>query len=261
MDSVIIIPARYDSTRLPGKPLHPIAGKAMIQRVYELANAVKNADAVYVATDDERIVEFVDGFGGKSIMTSKTCRNGSDRCFAAAENLPEKPKFVVNFQGDSPLIPPIFIEKVIDELKTNGDVQIATPAIRVTEETYKHYQQDMAANKAGGTTVVFKKNGDAMYFSKAPIPFLRDYDPADPLPVFKHIGIYGYRYNALETYVGLTPTQLEQIEGLEQLRAMENDIPIRVVTIDPFDRTIWGVDSPQDVERAEAIIAREGEIL
>lgn len=258
MKTVVIIPARYASSRFPGKPLHIIAGKSMIQRVYQNAVAAKGIDGVYVATDDQRIIDHVESFGGKAIMTPENCRNGTERCFAALEYFKEKPDVIINQQGDSPISPPHLIEKLAEAMTKDGGIQIATPAVRLTEQLYQKLLSEAVSGQAGGTTVTFDKNMNALYFSKMPIPFLRE--KISPLPVFKHIGIYAYRRDILEKLVTLHPTPLETVEGLEQLRALENAIPIKVVEASYNGRTPWSVDNPSDAKMVEDIIAKEGEI-
>lgn len=257
MKTVIVIPSRYGSTRLPGKPLKDLAGKSLVQRVWEVGNAVKGVDGVFVATDDDRIAEHVQGFGGQVVMTGE-CENGTERAWAAIQTLSEKPDFIINLQGDAPLTPPWVIEEVVKALHEDASVQIATPCVRFTNEQYETFKANKAAGQVGGTTVTRAKNGDALYFSKGIIPFVRD--RIDPLPVFQHIGLYGYTYDALEKYLKLEPSALEQVEKLEQLRALENNMPIRVVEVDYRGRSHWGVDSQEDADRVIKIIQEEGEL-
>lgn len=258
MKTVIIIPSRYGSTRLPGKPLKDLAGKSLVQRVWQVAKAVQGVDGVFVATDDSRIEEHVKNFGGDVIMTGE-CENGTERAWAAIQNLDEKPEYIINLQGDAPLTPPWVIEEVVKALHENSEVQIATPCVRFTNEQYDRFKANKNAGQVGGTTVTRAKNGDALYFSKGIIPFLRE--RIEPLPVFQHIGLYGYRYDALEAYLKLPPSPLEQVEKLEQLRALENNMPIRVVEVDYRGRSHWGVDSQEDADRVIQIIKSEGELV
>ncbi|MDD9912770.1 MAG: 3-deoxy-manno-octulosonate cytidylyltransferase [Alphaproteobacteria bacterium] len=260
MTTAIIIPARYGSTRFPGKPLHEIAGVAMLERVYRLAKQVNNVDGVYVATDDARIKTFVEGFGGQAVMTSESCPNGTARVWEAAQQLNPVPDIILNLQGDAPLTPPWVVQGLVDELQANADVPVATPATRMTEVAYEKLKAAKAAGEVSGTTVVTDKSGNAMYFSKSLIPFVRK-KVGDVFPVMRHVGLYGYRKEALAQYFDLGETDLENIEGLEQLRYLYHGIPIRVVEVDYKGRTHWGVDSPEDAQRAEEIIAAEGELL
>ena len=258
--TVIVIPARYGSSRLPGKPLAVIAGTTMIERVYRIATAAAaqcHRVSVVVATDDPRISDHVTAFGGQAVLTPVNCTNGSERTWAALTGLQLQPDIVVNLQGDAPLTPPWIVAALIEEMLTNHDIQIATPAVRLSElelDTLLKAKQKAAAS---GTFVTFDCNHNALYFSKSPIPFLRT-RPA-PLPVFRHIGLYAYRYAALKKYLSFAATPLETAEGLEQLRALENGMPIRVVEVDYRGRSTWSVDGPEDLKMVEEILRREGE--
>jgi 3-deoxy-manno-octulosonate cytidylyltransferase (CMP-KDO synthetase) len=265
MEAVIVIPARYGSTRFPGKPLVRISGKSMLERTWQIARSVKNAEHVFIATDDKRIAEHATQFGAKVQLTSAKCQNGSERVLEALHLLAIKPSIVVNFQGDAVLTPPNVIEALIAAMKEENTIGIATLAARLTYQQYKEFLTLKAQGAAGGTLVTFDGNGRALYFSKSIIPHIRnaaDYqNNASNLPVFRHIGLYGYRLEALSQYVSLPPTPLETAEGLEQLRALENGVPIKVVVVDYEGRTHWSVDSPEDAHMVEAIIAREGELV
>ncbi len=258
MTVIAVIPARYGSTRFPGKPLHAIAGVPMVERVRRLAMAAPSIDRVIVATDDARIAEAVEGFGGQAVMTPATCRNGTERCFAAVKGFAAPGDVIVNLQGDAPLTPPWVIEAAALAMAEDPQLELATPATALTENAYAKLASAKAAGEVGGTTVVFDRAMNALYFSKAIIPFRRE-DAG--VPVYKHIGLYAYRFAALETLVGLEPSPLERTESLEQLRALENGIAIRIVLTDYCGRTPWSVDSPRDAEIAAQIIAREGEIV
>ena len=261
--ALVVIPARYGSTRYPGKPLVEIAGVAMIQRVWALAKAASGVSDVVVATDDRRIVNAVEGFGGRVLMTPETCRNGTERAHAAVLQMmrtgtPE-PSCVINLQGDAVLTPPWIIDSLAVVMAHMSHVRISTPATRMSAAQVSHLQAQKAAGEVGGTTVTFNTSGDALYFSKQIIPFLRE--QTDPPPVFRHIGLYAYRREVLDRFIRLPMGILEQTEGLEQLRALENGLPIRVVEVDYRGRSHWSVDSPEDAKRAEHIIAQEGELL
>lgn len=259
MDVVIVIPSRYGSSRFPGKPLAMIEGKSLVQRVYEIANSIDYVSQVIVATDDDRIADHVIGLGGNAIMTHD-CYNGSERVWQAIEQMNDKPEIIINLQGDAVLTPPWTIQAVVDEMLANEDVQVCTPAVRMTPAVYQKLMDAKAAGEVGGTTVTFDKNHDAMYFSKTIIPYVRD-KVGDELPVFRHIGLYGYRYDALREYLDMEPTILEQTEGLEQLRILENGLPIRVVEVSYKGKTHWAVDTPEDAVRAAEIIQNEGELV
>lgn len=259
MSVTVIVPARYGSSRFPGKPLASIAGMAMIERVWRLAHRAEGVDAAVVATDDARIFDFVTGLGGTAVMTPESCRNGTERVLAAAEQLPQVPEIVINLQGDAVLTPPWVIGAVAQALLADPDMPLATPATRFDAAGYARFVASKQAGDVGGTTVTFDRNGRALYFSKSIIPFLRS--PVEPLPVWRHIGLYGYRMAALRQLCALEPTPLELTEQLEQLRALENGIPMQVVPVDYRGRTHWSVDSPADLAHAEALIAAEGDLL
>lgn len=238
MTAVAIIPSRYASTRLPGKPLLPIAGKPMIQHVYERARAVRAFANVLVATDDDRIVRAVRAFGGQAVLTSSEHRSGTDRVAEAARDLDAE--VIVNIQGDEPMLEPEPLEALVAAFEHRPALEIATLAhpIRSPEEA-----ADSAAVK-----VVVDGEGYALYFSRLPIPFDRDGARAAR---WRHLGVYAYRKPALIRFAGLSPTPLEQAEALEQLRALEHGMRILVL---PTDREAIGVDTPEDLERVRALL-------
>ncbi len=260
MSAIIVIPARFGSSRLPGKPLALIKGKSLIYRVWSIAKAVKNVDEVYIATDDEKIREHVKTFGAKVIMTPVDCKNGTERAFVAANALNPRPDIILNLQGDAVLTPPWVIQALLDKMIKDPSIGFATTATQMNAEQYKKIVLSKKDGAVGGTTVVFDKNDNALYFSKSLIPFLREKTGAS-LPIYRHIGLYVYRYPVLKQYLDLEPTPLEITEGLEQLRALENGIPIKVVKVDYKGRTHWAVDTQEDIDVAEKIIAEEGELL
>lgn len=259
-DIAIIIPARYGSSRFPGKPLAPISGISMLERVYRIAAATEGAPRVLVATDDARIVELVQGFGGEAVMTPETCRNGTERVLAAAEQLDNPPAIVMNLQGDAVLTPPWILSALA---KTMGDrnnpVPMATPAVRLSGQQYRDLLASKADGQVGGTTVTFDRDHRALYFSKRVIPFIRG--ESEHPPVWRHIGLYAYRLEVLRQLCRLEPGPLEQVEQLEQLRALENGIAIQVVEVDYRGRTHWSVDAPEDIARVERLIAEQGELV
>jgi 3-deoxy-manno-octulosonate cytidylyltransferase (CMP-KDO synthetase) len=260
MSTVIIIPARFGSTRLPGKPLMMIAGMSLLQRTWSLAKAVQHVDGVYIATDDERIREHAETFGAEVLMTPIDAANGTERVFHAVKQLPVLPDIILNLQGDAVLTPPWVIQALIDTLRADPSVGFATTATRLTPAQYQMMVQSKQQGAVGGTTVVFDKHNNALYFSKSLIPFVRQ-NKLDQLPVFRHIGLYIYRYSVLKDYLGLPPSILEETEGLEQLRALDHGIPIKVVTVDYRGRSHWAVDSQADIDHVEQLIATEGELL
>ena len=237
-----VIPSRYASTRLPGKPLVDIGGKSMVQRVVEQARQCARLDAVVVATDDERVAEHVRGFGGEVVMTSPTHPSGTDRCYEALEKL-GRDRFdaVVNIQGDEPFIVPGQIDELCACLAQTG-VRIATLAQVVTD--------DRDLDDPGEVLITTDVHMNALYFSRAAIPFLRDAGNGPRHARFrflKHVGLYAYTAEALAAIVQLTPSALEQAEALEQLRWLENGLPVRIgLTAHPS----FCVDTPADLEEA-----------
>ncbi|GGK79633.1 3-deoxy-manno-octulosonate cytidylyltransferase [Rufibacter glacialis] len=240
MKAVGIIPARFASTRFPGKPLIMLEGKSMIQRVYEQARAA-NLQEVVVATDDDRIRDHVEGFGGKVTMTSAHHQSGTDRCHEAYTNLKASFEVVVNIQGDEPFIQPEQINKVLDCF-SQKEAQIATlikPVVSA-EELFN----------PNSPKVVVGTHQQALYFSRHPIPYLRGAEQEEWLSrhgYFKHIGIYGYRSSVLAELTQLPPSALEKAESLEQLRWLEHGFKI-VTAVTQLD-TI-GIDTPEDVQKA-----------
>lgn len=259
MSTVIVIPSRYGSSRFPGKPLTPIRGKSLLERVWRIAQGVHSADRVIVATDDERIREHAEAFGAEVSMTSQECRNGTERVYEALSSLKEKPELVVNLQGDAPLIPPEIVDALISKLKDDPEVPIATTAVKLNEEEYVRMKEERARGSSSGTFVVFGKDERALYFSKALIPSLRD-GYVDGAPIYRHLGIYAFTWEGLKRYTALQPTPLESCEKLEQLRALESGMAIGVSIADLKGRELASVDAPADTARVEEIIDRFGEV-
>ena len=257
MSAAIVIPARYGSTRFAGKPLHIIRGISMLERVWRIAKSVKGCSRVIIATDDERIMTHAASFGAEACMTPETCENGTERVFAAINLAKIEEDILLNLQGDALLTPPWVLDDMINEMDGNPDVEMATPAVLLKDETLNEFCKNKQTSPASGSTVVFNKNRDALYFSKTIIPYIRNAGAAN---IYRHIGLYGYRRSGIKKYMSLTPTPLEKAEGLEQLRALENGMKIRIVIVDYKGRTHGSVDSPQDVHIVEEIISREGEL-
>ncbi len=257
---VAVIPARWGSSRFPGKPLEAkVAGRPLLQRVWALAKAAPGVAEVLVATDDKRIADFVQGLGGLVVMTDPALRNGTERMRQALERAGYAERPAVNVQGDAVLTPPWVIGALAAVLGGDDPAELATPAARMSPAAYERLAEQKRAGQVGGTTVTFDRQGRALYFSKQIIPFLRSVE--EPLPVFRHIGLYGFRPEALARFVALEPGPLERAEGLEQLRALENGMTVRVVEVDYRGRTHWSIDAPEDVAVAERLIAEEGELL
>lgn len=255
MKSAIVIPARWGSSRFVGKPLHPIKGISLLERTWRIAS-MAGAELVLIATDDARIEKHAQGFGALTVRTSESCENGTERVFQALNNYGVKPHVILNLQGDAVLTPPWVLSELLAAMQ---NVPMATPATRLTLEQYQELAAKKASGIVGGTLVVFDKKFNALYFSKAPIPYVRKAGPESPL--YRHIGLYAYTYETLQEYLSLPVSALEKTEGLEQLRALENCIPIKIVVVDYRGRTHWSVDSPEDVARVEEIIANEGELF
>lgn len=260
MSAVIFIPARYASTRYPGKPLVGLTGatgesKTLIQRSWEAARSVRGADAVYVLTDDARIAEAARGFGADVLMTSEQARNGTERCAEGVAQLAEVPDCVVNLQGDAPLTPAWFVEALIAAM---GDpaVQMATPILRCDPETLSNFVTDRQNGRVGGTTAVTRTDGTALYFSKEVLPFVGSLE--SPPEVWHHVGVYAYRPAALKAYMSWSEGPLEQAEGLEQLRFLENGVPVACVPVEGKGRVFWELNNPVDVARIETVLAKEG---
>ncbi|MFW6147973.1 MAG: 3-deoxy-manno-octulosonate cytidylyltransferase [Thermodesulfobacteriota bacterium] len=243
MKNVAFIPARYGSSRFEGKPLALIAGRPMIQHVYERAASCRSLDGLYVATDDQRIFDCVVQFGGHAIMTDGRHRSGTDRIAEASDtvNLADN-DIVVNIQGDQPLLPPASISELIAPL-------IEDPALPMSTLMYR-IQDEQEVSNTNHVKVVVDNNGCALYFSRLPIPFHRD-RPSKP-SYFKHLGIYAYRKHFLTVFTKLPYGHLEHREKLEQLRALEHGYTIRVVETLLDSRE---VDTPEDIKAIEEMLA------
>ena len=261
MDIAIVIPARYGSTRLPGKPMAPILGRSLLSRVWAIAHRVQRVSVVLVATDDDRVADHARSFGATAVMTDPDCTNGTERAWDAVRNLPHPPAAVINLQGDAVLTPPWVVQGLVDAFHADPHLSMVTAAVQLTWDAYDDFVQHKKTSPSSGTTVVMDTHGQALYFSKNIIPNLRKPDRAQACPVHRHIGIYGYSVPALSRLVALPPSPLEQVEQLEQLRALENRIPIQVVKVDYQGRSHGSVDTPEDIAVVEAIIAKEGELV
>ena len=263
MNAVILIPARYQSTRYPGKPLAEIKGatgaaKPLLQRSVEAARRVSGVSGVFVTTDDERIADACAAFGVGVIMTSPECRNGTERCAEALASL-HGPDLVINFQGDALLTPPGFVEALIARMEEDRDALVATPALRLRSSEVRALLAEEAAGRVGGTSVVSDDQGYALYFSKRLIPHL----PAGALddrvsPVRLHVGVYAYRPEALERYAATPVSELEALEGLEQLRFLAAGMPIAVVDVATPPFALRELNNPEDLEPIEQALAEAG---
>lgn len=235
-----IIPARYQSSRFPGKPLALISGTSLIQRTYENAKRAPSLSDVIVATDDKRIFDHVLSFGGKVVMTSKECLTGSDRIAEVAKNLPDA-EIIVNIQGDEPCLEPQDIEMAVQGLINDPQAVVSTAATPLT------YEEGLSSSIV---KCVFDQNNRALYFSRSLIPGSKDKLNG---PFYKHVGLYVYRKDFLLQYADLAPTPLMIAEDLEQLKVLEHGYSIHIVTV---NGTSLGVDLPEDIEKVEKYLCQ-----
>ncbi len=260
MAVMIVIPARYASTRYPGKPLVELRGasgeaRSLIRRSWDAAMAVRGVDRVVVATDDARIADAARAFGAEVAMTPDTCRNGTERCAVVAEGMGSE-DIIVNLQGDAPLTPPWFVEALVAALAADGTRQVATPVLRCDAKALEGFLEDRRHGRVGATTAVFDRAGRALYFSKEVLPYTgRPLGEGEEIPVFHHVGVYAYRPAALGAYSRWAPGPLETWEGLEQLRFMENGTPVHCVEVSARGHGFWELNNPSDVDRIEAILS------
>jgi len=246
MKFIAIIPARYASTRFPGKPLAVLGGKTVIQRVYEQVSSL--LDEVYVATDDERIFQAVESFGGRAVMTRTDHKSGTDRIEEVAEKIGSDADVIINVQGDEPFIQPSQIETLM-HLFDAPETQIGTLG--------KRFETIEGVENPNSPKIVTDNRGFALYFSRSPIPYVRGIDRnlwLEAYPFLKHLGIYAYRREVLREVTQLPQGRLEKAESLEQLRWLENGYRIRVGLTDV--ETV-GIDTPEDLQRAEEFLAQQ----
>ncbi|MEM9843795.1 MAG: manno-octulosonate cytidylyltransferase [Pseudomonadota bacterium] len=260
MSLLVVIPARYASTRYPGKPLAMLKGatgvsRSLIERTWRAAREIVDADRIVVATDDARIETACIDFGAEVVMTSSACGNGTERCAEALTRLGGQYDIVVNLQGDAPLTPPWFIDALVSRLRTDRSADVATPVLRCDGRILRSFREDRANGRVGGTTAVFGQNGRALYFSKEVLPFVaQEYPDTADTPVFHHVGVYAYRARALEAYLRYPVGRLEVSEGLEQLRFMEADQAVTCVEVDARGRQFWELNNPEDISRIEQMM-------
>lgn len=259
MKTAILIPARYASTRFPGKPLALLTlpdgtRKSLIELSWSAAMRVHDVDECHVLTDDDRIADAARAFGASVLMTSPDCRNGTERCAEVIARGAVAANIVVNLQGDAPLTPHWFVEDLIAAMTRDPSAQVATPVLRCDQDAYHNFIEDRRAGRVGGTTAVFGAAGQALYFSKEVIPYIASGKLPDPVPVFHHVGVYAYRADALHTYATAPEGPLEALEGLEQLRFLENDIGVHCVEVEGRGRSFWELNNPEDIPRIEAVL-------
>lgn len=239
-----VIPARWQSSRFPGKPLVHILGKSLIHRAYENALQCHCLDEVVIATDDQRIFDHAQEFGAKVFMTSPSCPTGTDRVWEVVDKYFEKAEIVVNIQGDEPCLDPAVIDTLVKQLFTLSEAVITTPVSKITDPEF--------INSSSIVKCVFDKRGRALYFSRSPIPFAC----SGKIPTYyRHLGVYCFRRSFMEKYILLERTSLQDSEDLEQLKILENgDMPIHVCLVD--DQAI-GVDTPEDIKTVEKLLCRK----
>ncbi len=257
---LIVIPARMASKRFPGKPLAEISGVSMLRRTARVADRVAETDFV-VATDHADIAAHCEAYDLPVVMTDADLPSGSDRTLSAAQQFRADAEIIVNLQGDAPFTDPAHVDAVISRLK-DGGADIATPAIRLTWEALDTLRDTKLTTPFSGTTVI-ENEGRAIWFSKNIIPAMRkeaELREADTLsPVLRHVGLYGFKRVALERFNALPQSHYESLEGLEQLRAIEAGMYVAIVQVDAAQISSPGIDTPQDLARAEALIAKNGD--
>lgn len=257
----IIIPARYASKRFPGKPLAEINGKSLIHHTIQAGEkaikTIENCLGIFVATDSEIIANHVNTLSSSAtvIMTSESCENGTERTAEALRQLQNQsisPDIVINLQGDSLLTPPRFIEALVRIMRADTTISVATPALQCDLKTLTMFQEDATAGRVGGTTIALSKSNQALYFSKSIIPYVdpdTQFNSDADIPVYHHVGLYAYTPKALSHYGALSIGRCERHEKLEQLRFLENDIPIRAVIVEGLGEVFWEVNNPEDISR------------
>ncbi|MCC5969897.1 MAG: 3-deoxy-manno-octulosonate cytidylyltransferase [Pararhodobacter sp.] len=263
----IIIPARYASHRLPGKPLLPLKGargtpRSLLERTViaaRLAAEAVRVSGIHVATDDARIAAEAKRLGVGVIMTTDTCLNGTERVAEAVARAGITDEIIVNLQGDAPLTPPGFVAALVEAMRADPAQYVATPVLRCSPEALENFLADRRAGRVGATTVVCDLAGHALYFSKEVIPYTAGKVPQDgPVPVFHHVGLYAYRQSALRSYTATGMTPLERIEGLEQLRFLETGQKIAAIEVEAEGAAFWEMNNPSDVALIESYLARMG---
>lgn len=266
MKTAIVIPARYGSTRFPGKPLVKIGGRTMLERVVDIGRAAAkglNDVRVLVATEDKRIDDYCKTIGVDCAMTPESCPTGSDRVLAAAQEAGGHFDFLIGLQGDAPFMPVEAIRALIQTAQANPLLEVVTPVVRLRWGELDALRASKKQTPFSGTTAIVDEKGFAVWFSKTILPAIRAEDKMRATdefsPVLQHLGLYGYRADVLKKFVKLPQSRYETLEGLEQLRFIENGITVRAVEI-AIDAGLAqaGIDSPEDVERAEALVLKFG---
>ncbi len=263
MKTVIVIPARHASTRFPGKPLHRINGITMLARTVRAAQqaAFKARALVLVATDDQRIADHAKEIGVEAVMTDPDLPSGTDRCREAVAMAAGDAFFIVNLQGDAPFTPPGHITALIDNANRGADV--VTPVIQLSWEALETLRENKKTTPFSGTTCIRASDGHAIWFSKNVLPAMRNEaklrEAGGLSPVFQHVGLYGYTRPALDMISAMPPSRYEELEGLEQLRFVENGLSILAVSVEPSSLPSAGIDTPEDAERATRVLQENGD--
>ncbi|MEO1324201.1 MAG: manno-octulosonate cytidylyltransferase [Pseudomonadota bacterium] len=267
MKTLIVVPSRYASTRFPQKPLHLIAGKTLLARVAGIArlSAARLDNVSYVvATDHETIEAHANDIGAPVVMTDPDLPSGTDRALAAANQIAPDADFIINLQGDAPFTPPSYITAIIEAGRATA-LDAVTPIVQMAWGDLDELRARKQEAPFSGTTCVVNEQDEALWFSKNILPAIRKEgslrDDGGLSPIWRHIGLYGYKRAALETFVSLPEGHYESLEGLEQLRFLENGMRIQAVKVPAFPSAMWGIDTPQDAAHAEMLIAKHGEPL
>lgn len=261
MSVAVIIPARFESSRFPGKVLTTLkgasgVGKTLVHRTWEAATRIAGVESIVVATDDERVAREVEGFGGRVVMTPRGCRNGTERCSAASDRLGLSDELIINLQGDAPLTPPWFIEILIRHFRESDRFSVLTPVLSCDGDGLASFIRDRKAGRVGATTAVFGSENQALYFSKEIIPW-SDQSADHPEQIYHHVGVYAYTAEALAWYMKKPPGRLEKIEGLEQLRFLENGFDIGCIEVDSQGSKFWELNNPSDVPIVEEYLRQQ----
>jgi len=267
MKTLIAIPSRYASTRFPQKPLHLIAGHSLLARVAAIARSCAEADAnvsYVVATDHQAIAAHAKEIDAPVVMTDPDLPSGTDRALAAANAVAPEAEFVVNLQGDAPFTPASYISAIIAAGQSTA-LDAVTPIVQLSWAELDEVRARKQDTPFSGTSCVVNEQDEALWFSKTILPAIRKEDQlrqSEPLsPVWRHIGLYGYKRAALERFVNLPEGHYERLEGLEQLRFLENGMRIQAVKVAPSATSMWGIDTPEDAAHAEVLIAKHGDPL
>ena len=261
MTASIIIPARYESVRFPGKPLAHLKlkngkSKPLIQLSWEAAKRVKGINNIFVATDNFEIKRTAESFGAEVVMTSSKCENGTARCAEAVRIKGINDDIIINFQGDDPLTPKSFVEILVSTMNSDKTIQVSTPILQCNKNHFSKLINDRKNDRVGATTVVFDHNNDALYFSKEVIPYIgsKKIFTANLRPVYHHVGVYAYRNKILKQYGSWNESHLEKLEGLEQLRFLVQGKKIRCVLIKDPSLPFWELNNPSDKKIIEKML-------